>query len=61
VPGRISIPGREIQEIKGEQIKLHYEELHNVHFSPDMTGVIRSWKVKYAVNVALMGRREIHN
>jgi hypothetical protein len=35
--------------------KLHNEELHNLYSSPSITGMIRSWWMRWALHVASMG------
>jgi hypothetical protein len=39
--------------------KLHNEELHNLYPLPDIIRMIKSWRVRWAGNVAHMGIRGI--
>jgi hypothetical protein len=38
-----------------EWIKLHDDELRDLHFLPDVTGVMKSRRVRWAVRVARVG------
>jgi hypothetical protein len=40
--------------------KLHNEELHNLYSSPSVIRLIRSRRMRWAGNVAQMGRRGMH-
>jgi hypothetical protein len=53
---------RRILGPKGDDIirgwrKLHNEELHNLYFSPSIIRMIKSGRMKWAVDVRCMGRR----
>jgi hypothetical protein len=50
---RTSVPKRE--GMAGGWRRLHNEELHNFHTSPDIIKVIKSRKVKWVEHVACMG------
>jgi hypothetical protein len=47
-------------EIKHWGRKSHVEELHNLYTSPNIIGMIKSRRVRWAGYVASMGRRELH-
>jgi hypothetical protein len=56
---------RRIFEPKKDEVteglrKLHNEELHDLCFSPDMTRMIKSRRMRWTRHVARMGRRGIH-
>jgi hypothetical protein len=53
---RIFGPKRD--EVTGELIKLHNEELHDLYSSLNILRVIKSIRVRWAGHVARMGRRE---
>jgi hypothetical protein len=55
---RIFGPKRD--EMIGGWRKLHYEELHNLHDSPSIIGMIKSRRMRWAGHVARIGRRRIH-
>jgi hypothetical protein len=42
-------------EVMGEWRKLHNGELHNLYSSPDIIRQIKSWRMRWAGNVACMG------
>jgi hypothetical protein len=53
---------RRILELKRGEVtrswrKLHNEELHNLYSSPSINRMIMSRRMRWAVNVARMGRR----
>jgi hypothetical protein len=50
---RIFGPRRD--EVTGDWKKLHNEELHNLHFSPNIIRMIKSRRVRWAGYVARMG------
>jgi hypothetical protein len=56
VLGRIFVPKRD--EVTGEWRKLLNEKLHDLYFSPNIVRVIKSKRIRWAGNVARMGRRE---
>jgi hypothetical protein len=39
--------------------KLHIEVIHDMYSSPNTTGVIKSWKMRWAGDVACMGEERI--
>jgi hypothetical protein len=51
---RISGPKRD--ELKGDWRKLHNEELHKFYSQPDIISMINSRRMRWAGNVARMGR-----
>jgi hypothetical protein len=53
VLGRIFGPKRD--EVTGERRKLHNEELHILHSSPDIIRQIKSRRMRWAGHVARMG------
>jgi hypothetical protein len=52
--------GPKQQNVTQEWRKLHNEDLHDLYSSPNILWVIKSKRMRWAVNVASMGRREIH-
>jgi hypothetical protein len=50
--------GTKRDEMTGEWRKLRNEELHELYSSPNIVRVIKSRRMKWAGNVARMGRRE---
>jgi hypothetical protein len=44
-------------EITGGRRKLHNEELHDLYYSPGVTQVIKSRRMRWAVHVALIGEK----
>jgi hypothetical protein len=54
VPRRIFGPNRD--EFIGSRRKLHNEELHNLHSSPNISRIIKS-RIRRAGRVARMGRK----
>jgi hypothetical protein len=52
---RIFGPKRD--EVAGEWRKLHNEELHNLHSSPDIIRQIKSRRMRWAGHVARMGEK----
>jgi hypothetical protein len=55
---RIFGPKRD--EMTGDWIELHNEELHNLYSSPKIIRMIKSRRMRWAGHVARMGRREMH-
>jgi hypothetical protein len=55
---RIFGPRRD--EVIGGRRKLHIEELHNLYPSPNIITVIKSRRMRWAGNVARMGKRGMH-
>jgi hypothetical protein len=47
-------------EVTGGQRKLHYEQLHNSYFLPNIIRVNKSNRMRWAESVARMGRRRLH-
>jgi hypothetical protein len=47
-------------EMKGGWRKFHDEELHNLYSSPNKIIMIKSRRIRWAGNVARMGRRGMH-
>jgi hypothetical protein len=54
------IYGPKRNEVLGGWRKLHNEELHNLHFSPNIVRMIKPRRVRLAGHVARMGRRGMH-
>jgi hypothetical protein len=53
--------GSNRDEETGEWRKLHNEELHNLHSSPDIIRQIKSWRMRWAGHVARMeGERKLY-
>jgi hypothetical protein len=55
---RIFGPKRD--EVTGEWRRLHNKELHAVYSSPNISRVIKSRRLRWAVHVARMGRVEVY-
>jgi hypothetical protein len=55
---RIFVPKRD--EVTGEWRKLHSEELNDLYSSPNMVRVIKWWRMRWAVHVALVWERGIY-
>jgi hypothetical protein len=55
---RIFRPKRD--KVMGDRRKLYNEELHNLYSSPNIIRMIKSRRMRWAVNVARMGRRGMH-
>jgi hypothetical protein len=49
--------GSKRDEVTGEWRKLHKEELHDLYSSPSIIRIIKSIMMRWAGNVARMGRR----
>jgi hypothetical protein len=47
-------------EVTGDWRKLHNEELHNLNSPPNIIRMIKSRRMRWARNVARMGRRGMH-
>jgi hypothetical protein len=56
VPRRIFGPKRD--KVTGGWRKLHNKELQNLYFSPSIIRMIKSRRMRWAENVARMGRKE---
>jgi hypothetical protein len=41
----------------GSWRKLHNDELHSLYSSPNIVGVIKSWRIRWEVHVARMGEK----
>jgi hypothetical protein len=52
--------GPKKDEVIGVWRKLHNQELHNLHSSPNIIIMINSRKIRWAGHVACMGRRVMH-
>jgi hypothetical protein len=50
--------GPERDEVTGEWIKLHNEELNDLYSSPNIVRVVKSRRIRWAGHVARMGKRE---
>jgi hypothetical protein len=48
--------GHKRDEVTGEWRKLYNEKLHNLYSSPNIVRVIKSKRMRWAGNVARMGR-----
>jgi hypothetical protein len=53
--GLIRIFGPKRDDVTGEWMKLHNEELHNLYSSPDFIRQIKSRRTRWAGHVARMG------
>jgi hypothetical protein len=53
----VRIFGPKRDEVKGEWIKLHNEELYDLYSSPNIVQVIKSRRMRYAGHVARVGER----
>ena len=47
-------------EVRREWVKLHNEELNDMHSSPNIVRVIKSRRMRWAGHVARMGRGGVH-
>jgi hypothetical protein len=47
------------REEDGSWRKLHNDEIHNLHFSPNIVRVIKSRRMRWAGHVARMGKGEV--
>jgi len=54
------IRGPKRDEVTGEWRKLHNEELNDLYPSPNGVQVIKSRRIRWAGNVACMGRGEVY-
>jgi len=52
--------GLKRDEVTGEWIKLHNEELNDLYSSPNIVRVIKSRRMRWAGHVARMGRGEAY-
>jgi hypothetical protein len=55
---RIFGPKRD--EVTGEWMKMHNEELHNLYSSPDIIRQVKSRRMRWAGHVARMGERKVN-
>jgi hypothetical protein len=55
-----SIFGPKRDEVTGEWRKLHNEELRDLYSSPSVIRIMKARRMRWAVHVALAGRRGIH-
>jgi hypothetical protein len=53
--------GPKRDEVAGEWIRLHNEELYDLFSLPNIIGVIKSRMMGWAEHVASMGRGEVHS
>jgi hypothetical protein len=53
--------GPERDEVTGDWRKLHNEELHNLHSSPNMITMTKSRRMRWACHVARMGLKRNTN
>ena len=53
------ILGSKRDEVTGKLRKLYNEELNNLYSSPNIIRVIKSRRIRWAGNVARMGRKEV--
>jgi len=51
--------GRKRDEVTGERSKLHYEELNDLHSSPNIVRVIRTRVMRWARQVPRVGKRRV--
>jgi hypothetical protein len=52
--------GPKKDEVMGDWRKLHNEKLYNFYFSSNIIRMIKSRKMRWAGDIARMGRRGIH-
>jgi hypothetical protein len=52
--------GTKRDEVTREWRKLHYEELNDLYYSPNIFGVIKLRRMRWAGRVARMGRGEAY-
>jgi hypothetical protein len=57
---RRKILGPKRDEVTGECRRLHTEELHDLYSSPNITGVIKYTRMRWAGHAAHMGEGEVH-
>jgi hypothetical protein len=57
--GLSRIFGPKMDEVTGEWINLHNEELHDLYSSPNIVRVIKSRGMRWAEHVARMGRGKV--
>ena len=51
------ICGPKWDEVRGEQRKLYNAELNDLYYSPSIVQVVKSRRMRWAGNIALMGER----
>ena len=56
-----TIFGPKMEDVTGEWRRLHNEELNDLYFSPNIIGVYRERRMKWAGHVACMGDRRSAN
>jgi hypothetical protein len=52
--------GPKMDDVTGEWIQLHNEELNDHYFSPNIVWVIKSRRMRLAGHVARIGRGEVY-
>jgi hypothetical protein len=52
--------GTKRDEVIGERIKLHNDELNDLYSSPSIFRIIKSRRIRWALHVARMGSGEVH-
>jgi hypothetical protein len=52
--------GPKREEVIGIWIKIHNEELHKLHSSPNIIRMIKSRRMRWVGHIARMGRRKMH-